>query len=93
MASLKTLLHPDFWAEIPPGQFLLGLSDPQREKIVDRLLALAGYDLAPEPDKGRLMSAAEKLASILRRPSAERSDSRSWNAPTYGRSLLRLSRD
>jgi hypothetical protein len=61
MASMKTLLHPDLWAEIPPGQFLVGLSDPQREKIVDRLLALAGYDSAPEPDKGRLMSAAEKL--------------------------------
>jgi hypothetical protein len=30
---MKTILHPDYWIEIPAGEFLIGLSDEQRALI------------------------------------------------------------
>lgn len=39
----KTILHPDYWVEIPAGEFVIGLSNEQREHIQAQLLEKAGY--------------------------------------------------
>ena len=37
---MKTILHPDYWVEVPAGEFLIGLSDAQRDFIRARACSL-----------------------------------------------------
>ncbi len=41
---MKTILHPDYWVEIPAGEFLTGLSDEQRGLVRSRIHAAFRYD-------------------------------------------------
>jgi formylglycine-generating enzyme required for sulfatase activity len=56
----KILIH-DNWVEIPAGEFLTGLSEAQREAIVERLLAQVGFPERPGPERKLLRAASIKL--------------------------------
>jgi hypothetical protein len=40
---MKTFFHPDYWAEIPEGEFIAGISDEQRENLIQETLRRLGY--------------------------------------------------
>lgn len=48
---MKTILHPDYWIEIPAGKYLTGLSETQCELIRSRLYRWADYDQLPVEDR------------------------------------------
>jgi len=41
---MKTILHSDYWIEIPAGEFLVGLSDRQRNLISTHIRNQVGYE-------------------------------------------------
>ncbi len=41
--AVKTFFHPDYWAEIPEGEFIAGISDEQRENLIQESLRRLGY--------------------------------------------------
>ncbi len=46
---MKTILHPDYWVEVPAGEYLTGLSDEQREIVRHQTRMVMGYyDLHPD---------------------------------------------
>jgi hypothetical protein len=48
LKRLKTIMHPDYWVEVPEGEFLTGISDEQRKRISDHIRRQVGFDqLAP----------------------------------------------
>ena len=63
---MRNLLHPDFWVEIPAGDFLTGLAYHQRSAIVARLLQQVGYPARSEAERDLLQSAADKLRQLPR---------------------------
>lgn len=40
---MKTILHPDYWAEVPAGESPMGYSDAQRLAIWRIILDKVGY--------------------------------------------------
>src|SRR5215468_7248516 len=40
---MKTILHPDYWAEIPEGDYPIGLTEEQMLWIWDRVRDESGY--------------------------------------------------
>ena len=37
----KTILHPDYWVEVPAGEYLLGLSAAQRQRLLVQARSLS----------------------------------------------------
>lgn len=57
---MKTIMHPDYWVEIPAGECLIGLSMEQREVIWAHLLKLANYDQRSTQERQIMEGAIEK---------------------------------
>jgi formylglycine-generating enzyme required for sulfatase activity len=36
---MKSIIHPDYWVEIPAGEFLIGISAAQKKLITERMYA------------------------------------------------------
>lgn len=66
---MKTILHPDYWVEIPEGEFLFGLSEEQRDFLREQLRKMVNYDQRPKDEQELIDSAIHKLATI--RPLAD----------------------
>lgn len=64
---MKTILHSDYWVEIPAGEFLIGLSEEQRELIRARLYAWAKYKQLPKKKRQLLESVLTKKRDLARR--------------------------
>lgn len=66
----KTIMHRDYWVEIPAGECVIGLSDEQREHIWEQLLEHAGYH-DRSPSEKALMDEAIEQCRQRKRPSDE----------------------
>lgn len=64
---MKTLLHPDYWVEIPAGEFLTGLSQAQRDLIGQQIRAQVGYDRFPSAQQELVESAVVKFCLAAKR--------------------------
>jgi sulfatase modifying factor 1 len=53
---VKTILHPDYWIEIPAGEFLIGLSEVQRDLIGARIREQMLYEEFSASQRRRLES-------------------------------------
>jgi hypothetical protein len=40
---MRSILHPDYWVEIPAGEYLAGVSDSQLEQLKQMALQIRGY--------------------------------------------------
>lgn len=58
---MKTLLHPDYWVEVPAGEFQIGLSETQRECIRANIHAQVGYEDLPIAQRRDFEGAVEKF--------------------------------
>ncbi len=57
---MKTIMHPDYWVEIPAGECIIGLSMEQRESIWAGLLKKANYDRRPSAEQEKMRTIVEK---------------------------------
>lgn len=57
---MKTIMHPDYWVEIPAGECIIGMSMEQREIIWAKLLELAHYDRRPRHEQVMMERAIDK---------------------------------
>ena len=64
---MKTILHPDYWVEIPPGQFLTGLSDTQRNIIRDYIKAHVRYERFSDTERQLVASIISKCRQRAKR--------------------------
>jgi len=62
----ETIISSDHWVEVPAGETRLGLSQSQRDAIVDRLLELARPNQASREERALLETAAVKLGKYPR---------------------------
>lgn len=60
---MKSILHADYWVEIPEGEFLFGLSENQRTLLRQQLLQLVNYEQRPSPEKSLIDTALHKLVT------------------------------
>lgn len=58
---MKTILHPDYWVEIPAGEFLTGLSEAQRDLIGTRIREQMLYEEFSTSQRRRLESIVAKI--------------------------------
>ncbi len=58
---MKNFFHSDYWAEIPAGEYHVGLSHEQRQVISSRVLAQVGYDKLTPKEQGLIDSAVLKI--------------------------------
>ncbi|GIK66475.1 MAG: hypothetical protein BroJett018_42690 [Chloroflexota bacterium] len=58
---MKTIMHPDYWVEIPAGEFLIGMDENQREQILSVVKRMAQYDQRPLEDCRLMDMAIDKL--------------------------------
>lgn len=69
---MKSILHPDYWAEVSAGEFTAGLSTLQREQLQSKFLAhLEGL---PAGIRAALLSALHKHFGFASVPEPERSE-------------------
>ena len=61
ISRMKTLLHPDYWVEVPAGDFQIGLSDAQRDLIRARIRSQVGYENFTASQRQRLESIVAKF--------------------------------
>jgi hypothetical protein len=57
---MKTILHPDYWVEIPAGKFIVGLSLAQRASIIESTHNLGMYASLSEHQLQLLASIRQK---------------------------------
>ena len=57
----RTIMHPDYWVEIPAGECITGMSDEQREGIWLHLLRQVNYDQRSPQEKVLMEQAIESL--------------------------------
>ena len=68
---MQTILHPDYWVEVPAGEFESGLAEPRRQVLQDRFqLHLQGL---PAPSRSALLSGLRKHFQFAAVPEPERS--------------------
>src|SRR3990172_11113544 len=60
---MNGIFDKNLWAEIPPGEFLVGLSQDQRTSIVDEFLRVAGLDKVTGKEHSLVASSREELIS------------------------------
>lgn len=41
---MKPMIHPDYWVEVPAGEFLIGLSQEQHDSITAHIRHQVGYE-------------------------------------------------
>jgi len=58
---LKSFFHSDYWVEIPAGEYQVGLSHQQRQKIASRVLDQVGYDKLTLKEQEVIDSAVSKI--------------------------------
>jgi len=58
---MKKFLDPEYWVEIPAGEFLIGITDKQRFEIIERLLKSATYDSLPSQQREMIERIIKKL--------------------------------
>ena len=58
---MKIFLHPDYWVEVPAGEFLIGLSDTQRDFIRTRIRNQMGYERFSASQRRLVESAIAKF--------------------------------
>lgn len=58
---MKTIMHPDYWVEIPAGEYLTGLSEAQRQYVRASIREQVGYYLLSSSQQKLLDSAAAKF--------------------------------
>jgi hypothetical protein len=58
---MKTILHPDYWAEIPEGECLIGLTDEQRLLLWRQIRDKAGYAQRSPQEQERMDDLIEKM--------------------------------
>ena len=65
---MKTILHSDYWVEVPAGEFLIGISDEQRERISDRIRKQIGFDELSPGLRARLEGMIAKIKRWAQEP-------------------------
>jgi len=58
---MRTIFHSDYWVEIPAGEYHVGLSHEQRQRIYDRVLDEVGYSHLTPKEQGLIDSAVGKI--------------------------------
>lgn len=58
---MKTMLHPDYWAEVPAGESPMGYSDAQRLAIWRTMLDKVGYAQKSPQEQARMNAIVEEL--------------------------------
>jgi len=69
---MKSILHPDYWAEVSAGEFTAGLSTLQREQLQSKFRA--HLDGLPAGIRAALLSALHKHFGFASVPEPERSE-------------------
>ena len=62
---MKKFLDPEYWVEIPAGEFLIGITDKQRLEIIERLLKPPTYDSFSSSEKDVIERVVKKLNTYL----------------------------
>lgn len=70
---MKTIIHPDYWVEIPAGEFLIGMDENQREQILSAVKQMAHYDQRPPEDCRLIDTAIDKIRHRLDLTTEEKS--------------------
>ncbi len=76
---MKTIMHSDYWVEVPSGEFLTGISDEQRETISDRIRQQVGFDQLSPGLRERL----EGMIAKIKRWAQEPDKPRTWGPYYY----------
>jgi formylglycine-generating enzyme required for sulfatase activity len=86
---MKKILEHDNWVEIPAGEFLTGLSEIQRNGIVEKILQMARYEDRSTSEKALLDNAAPKLGHFPTiRPTPEERGAFHLDEEDIGRMLV-----
>jgi len=65
---MKTILHSDYWVEIPAGEFLIGISSHQLEACTRRIREQVGYETLPVVKRQLLEDAIAKMRRTMQDP-------------------------
>jgi formylglycine-generating enzyme required for sulfatase activity len=72
--KIKTILHPDYWVEIPAGEFLIGVSEQQREMMGSYLRKIVGYHSYSWERQDQIESAVVKIRLRAKLPPGQKLD-------------------
>ncbi len=72
--KIKTILHPDYWVEIPSGEFLVGVSEEQREMMRSYIRKIVGYHSYSWERQDQIESAVVKIRLRARLPPDQKRD-------------------
>jgi hypothetical protein len=59
--SMKNILHSDYWVEVPAGEYQVGLSHEQQEKIASHVFDQVGYNRLTPKKQSLINSAVSKI--------------------------------
>lgn len=67
---MKTIIHPDYWVEIPAGEYLTGFSEQQRELILSRFIQQYGANAFSTQERqllDRIIAKMKQRAEVVNR--------------------------
>lgn len=72
--KIKTILHSDYWVEIPAGEFLVGVSEEQREMMRSYIRKIVGYHSYSWERQDQIESAVVKIRLRAKLPPDQKID-------------------
>jgi hypothetical protein len=60
---VRTILHPDYWVEIPEGEFIFGLTKQNLYHLHEQLKEKIQYAQRPQSEKNLIDLALRKLVA------------------------------